>query len=47
MGGIFSSTVTIISNSNGQKYLEGMDKILVDEVDSTSLEAKTIIGILK
>lgn len=47
MEGIFSSTVTIISNSNGQKYLEGMGKVLVDEADITSLEAKTIIGILK
>lgn len=47
MEGISSSTVTIISNSNGQKYLEGMDKVLVDEADITSLEAKTIIGILK
>ena len=47
MEGIFSSTVTIISNSNGQKYLEGMEKVLVDEADITSLEAKTIIGILR
>lgn len=47
MEGIFSYTVTIISNSNGQKYLEGMDKVLVDEADITSLESKTIIGILR
>lgn len=45
--GVSSSVVTVISNSNGQKYLEGMDKVLVDDVEFTSLEAKTIIGILR
>lgn len=45
--GISSSTVTVISNSNGQKHLEGMDKVLVDDVEFTAIEAKTIIGILK
>lgn len=47
MEGIFPSTVTVVSNNNGQKNLEGMDKVLVDEADITSLEAKTIVGISK
>lgn len=47
MEGIFSSLVTVVSNSNSQNNLEGMDKVLVDEADITSLEAKTIVGILK
>ena len=45
--GVSSSVVTVISNSNGQKCIEGMDKILVDDVEFTSLEANTIIGIVK
>lgn len=45
--GVSSSVVDVVSNGNGQKCIEGMDKILVDDVEFTSLEANTIIGILK
>lgn len=45
--GISSSVVTVVSNGNGQKCIEGMDKILVDDVEFASLEANTIIGIVK
>ena len=45
--GVSSSMVTVVSNGNCQKCIEGMDRFLVDDVEFTSLEAKTIIGILK
>lgn len=45
--GVASHGVSVVSNGNGQKYIEGMDRVLVDDVEFTSLEANTIIGILK